>query len=554
MTQLKKKIISNRRAEELNPKGFSKLAKSDTFIDEDRLKGIYDEIFYIAPKTGKESHTNIIEQVDDYVNHQENLRLDNEIKKLTKKLSGKETELVVLENPSSKEHPVYEDGAIIVVGENGQQYQDMTTKYIMQEGRRRAFSNESIFITTKKLLQIPAGDLDGRYYLTINDLNSLPDGPPIADTIDLQLKGNDLETDIPDIMAVSAYIDIELECLGNEVSDYVNTVTGNILDLGVNTFQFYLNNDACVVKYIKDDYINDSEGPTLSEEVIPKGEKSTIRILRETDMGNNLIPTDISTNPTYGYSNNLPTNVAYNGNELFNYTKLWGPNREYPSVVYASGRLMSKEIENTHIGDVLSQFGETQDISQKLFNGLPTNQTAEGAFGEADIQLITDPNYTGQARSTYGTKLIYKNPGFYGSLNQSSDLQSKVFNRSNSPYYQLTTSQGYPVYGQPIIRYDNKYCVVVNTYKSNLTRYVQFLDIENNHIFKKRRGQVEDAMGFGMDYSSSEIFGMKWETLDKSRIRFIGLQEYKTNEQAVDDNIFNSVGGSNYEINPINSL
>ena len=40
------------------------------------------------------------------------------------------------------------------------------------------------------------------------------------------------------------------------------------------------------------------------------------------------------------------------------------------------------------------------------------------------------------------------------------------------------------IYGQPIIRYDNKYCVVVNTYKSNLTRYVQFLDIENNHIFK----------------------------------------------------------------------
>ena len=215
---------------------------------------------------------------------------------------------------------------------------------------------------------------------------------------------------------------------------------------------------------------------------------------------------------------------------------------------------MSKEIENSHIGDVLSQMGEFQNLSQRVFNGLPTNQTAEGDFGEANIQLITDPNYTGQDISTYGTKLIYKNPGFYGSLNQDNDLQSKVFNDRNNAYYQIKTSQGYPIYGQPIIRYDNKYCVVIRAYKSGLTRYVRFLNLENNSTFRKRRGQVEDAMGFAMDYNSSTIFGMRWDTLDKSRIKFIGLQEYKTNLQPVDDNIFNSIDGSNYEINQYNSL
>ena len=57
-----------------------------------------------------------------------------------------------------------------------------------------------------------------------------------------------------------------------------------------------------------------------------------------------------------------------------------------------------------------------------------------------------------------------------------------------------------------------------------------------------------------MDLSGNDILGLRWDTLKKDRIKYIGLQEYKTREQPVDDNIFNSTDGSNFEINQYNSL
>ena len=56
-----------------------------------------------------------------------------------------------------------------------------------------------------------------------------------------------------------------------------------------------------------------------------------------------------------------------------------------------------------------------------------------------------------------------------------------------------------------------------------------------------------------MDYSSSTIYGVKWGSISKSRIKFVGLQEFKTNEHLSSENFFNSPEGSNYEINTYNS-
>ena len=206
---------------------------------------------------------------------------------------------------------------------------------------------------------------------------------------------------------------------------------------------------------------------------------------------------------------------------------------------------MSQEIENAHIANFLLQLGEVQDTSKKLFNGLPAQTT--GVWGESSIVLIDDPNYTGQTLSDYGTKKIYNSPGLYGSLGQENNLQQQVFNNPTNVYY----AAGY--YGQPIIRYNSTYCIVISAYKSGVTRYVSFLDLINGSIFTKKRKQVRDAMGFEMDYNSGTIFGMRWDTLPKDRLRYPGLQEYRTRLQSVDDNIFNPVQGSNFEINQFNA-
>ena len=420
-----KEILSNQHSNELLDKDFKKLAESTSYINSSRIKDIYYDIFYEMSKVGKNSHENIINQSYNYVYSQENRQLDVQIKKLVEETYTKEKELTQLETPLLEEHPVYENQSLIQAGENGMGYQDMDTVWIMQEGRKRAIKNEEVFLLLKKALGIPLGPFDGRYYVMLSELNAIPDGPDVTNSSDLMLQGNSLKVELPDLHLSGAYTDLRLECLGNEVADYVDALTDNMLDLNVNALQFYLGNEACVVKYIKDDYFGDDTGPTLVEVSIPKGQTRQIRILRRTTMQNNMIPSDIMNNEIYGYNNNVPTNIAYNGNDITGYWKLWGPGEEYSSIVHASGRIMSEEIPNEHIGDVLSLIGETQNLDKRLFNGLPDQTT--GVWGESSIELITNPNYTGQELSDWGTKMIYRSPGHYGSLGQSQKIQDPLW-------------------------------------------------------------------------------------------------------------------------------
>ncbi len=537
--KLKKTIISNKHANDVLNKNFNQLAKTENLLDFDAIKNIYNNVFYYVPKTGKESHKTLIEESYNHIYFNYNRQLDLKIKRLIKDLSRKEGELTSLENPESQEHPIYEDRAILIAGEGGMQYQDMDTKYIMQEGRKRAFSDDNIFFTTKKLLGIPLEDNDGRYFLTVDELNELPDAPEIAITDDLHVKGDDLVVDLGDIMGSSAYYEVEFECLGNEVSDYVGALSDNMLDLDVETFQFYMGNDACTIKYIKDEYTNDELGPKVHEVSIPKGETKTLKILRRTGMENDLIPENLG--PYYSITPAI--SIEYNGNDITNYERNWGPYGDYESIVYAEGRIMSTEKESAHIANAMMQMGEIQDTSRKLFNGLGTTQT--GAWGEADIVVIEDPNYTGQELSVYGTKMIYNIPGAYGNLGQSNDLQEKVFSNPSHPYYAAK------YYGQPIFRYENSYLMLNKTYKSWGKRF-SFYDLGAFPVREITKHHSNVSI-MDLDLSGNDILGVRWDTLDKSRIRFPGLQEYKTREQNIDDNIFNPAQGSNYELNQYNS-
>tara|TARA_Y100000592_G_scaffold100152_1_gene178876 strand:+ start:2223 stop:3857 length:1635 start_codon:yes stop_codon:yes gene_type:complete len=540
--QIKKNIKSNKLANEQLSKNFSELAQSNITISEENFKDIYQDLFYKISKKGGNSHTTLIDQSYEYVYKSHDKRLDRRVKNLLKKLGAKESELAFLENPLTNEHPIYENNSILMAGENGLPFQDMTTKYIMQEGRKRAFDNDEVFNITKKALGLSLDDNDGRFFISLNELNSIENGPIITTTTDLNIKGTDLIVDLPDVLGSSAYVDVEFECLGNEISDYVGALTNNLLDLNINTLQFYTGNESCVIKYIQDDYVNDEIGPSIIEQSISKGEKKVIRLLRRTELSNNMIPENIN---NY-YEDNIPINIQYNNTEITNYERNWGPYGDYESVVYAEGRIMSQEVENPSIANYLLSLGETQNTDYRLFNGLPSQTT--GIWGESDIVVITDPTYTGQEKSIYNTKMIYNAPGTYGSLNQDEDLQIKVFDDPGNIYYKPF------FYGQPILRYNNTYCVIRKAYMGGFaTRKAIFVDLITGDEFKKTRTQIRDAMNFEMD-KDVDPYDMKWDTLNKDRISYIGLQEVKTLLQPVDDNIFNGIDGSNFELNPYNTL
>ena len=327
--QLKKNVFSNKKIKEQIPLNFEQLAKSNPSISLNRIKEIFDEIFYKIPIEGKESHKNIVEQEYSYLYSDHNSSLENKIKYLGDKVAAASTALdnETITSLNTTEHPLYEDGALLQQGANGSPLQDAIHIWIMQEGRKRRFESQSdpIFLEVKKALHLPGDNNDGRYYVSTEDLNNIPDGKPIVTTEDLNLKGNQIVplNDLPDIEARHAYYKVELECLGSEVSDFSNqTING---DINTSQLQFYLGSDGCTIKYFKDEFSTDEIAMTIETLNINKGETVTLDILRE-GLGEEDSGLPIDRNYYYSSAGAYDiANVDYYGNDISDYIKNWGP-------------------------------------------------------------------------------------------------------------------------------------------------------------------------------------------------------------------------------------
>ena len=149
---------------------------------------------------------------------------------------------------------------------------------------------------------------------------------------------------------------------------------------------------------------------------------------------------------------------------------------------------------------------------------------------------------------------------------QEEKLQEKVFNNPGNPYYQPTATlyySTYSIYGQPILRYDNKYLVIANAVGDGLSgRFVLFYIVgdggDNNGTFMSlKRGKFEDRFGMTISYSGGTIHHLNWPELDTdTRLKYPGLQEWQLNEYASGNvgNYFNpNDGGSNYELTNANT-
>tara|TARA_B100000287_G_C20660878_1_gene790110 strand:- start:627 stop:2315 length:1689 start_codon:yes stop_codon:yes gene_type:complete len=526
-----KNIVSNQEVVDKMDLGFSELAESSVPVDEESILNDYDNVFYNMKVSGDHSHKALVNKIYDHVNYAWVTNMDRKIIRKSDEVVEKENELMAAENPGVNNPPgqIYEDGSYLIAGENGVKYPEMDTVYIMQEGRKRAIASADIFrFVIRRAAGLPE-DFSGKYYVSFTEINNIPDGPTIHTLADLNIKGDDLKVDLPPILGASAFVDVQFYCAGNEVSDYSNSAK-IIADVNnIEEMQFYLDNDPCIIKYIDDQYVNDEYGPTVATKIFERGETVTLRLLRRSTNALNNVPSDMD----QYYQEGL--DIQYNNNSFINYIRQWGPGQLYDTVVYASGRIKSKQVP----------FAETLQISQdnlswEIFNGLPTENTGIWAKNP-DITLITAEGYTGQELSDYGTRMIYKQSGLWGALGQASDLQSDVFDKPDSPYYHTT------FYGQPIVRYDNDWCIIWYTYKSAGKRF-RLYRLNDRSAFGKKRQRLEDSMGLHMDLSGNDILGIRWDTLHKDRVRYPGLQEYQTKEWNGLGNYFNPTnGGNNYK-------
>ena len=352
--------------------------------------------------------------------------------------------------------------------------------------------------------------------------------------------------------------------------------------------------DGCKIHYISDEFTNDDIGPEVKVLSLEYGESQTVKILRDSS---------VSDDAGFGLSN-IPPNlqeyyddfgspefgVLLNGSPVEEYTKLWGAGQRYNSVIYAEGRILSQEEKDSDISNEFYQ----QDDSLRLFNGLGTNFDVVPKPYDYGAEMFGDVRRIyARINSTFSYE-----PLFWGNLNQNAELNENFQDR-NYKYYQkqvrrnegvnitnfikdllpdsiswlvpkivIFQSEAFNVYGQPIIRYDNDYYVILkgDFFGIRLHLKVAGVTIIDQSIgfnffllyrlrdgdFKvKRHTKLDDAsVNIGLNFDSSGQYkSIRYGGANLSKISFIGLQGYQLNGYDGTGNYFNPEnGGSNTQL------
>ena len=203
---LSKKIISNQRAKELHSNDFSELTISEEKYDSEKIKRIYNDVFYQIPKRGKESHESIVIQSTDYVHPEINENLDDSIRGLEEKHSELNEEyLKTLLPPKTQEHPIFPNGLFVQEGDITRNIpiEPLSDIWFIQQGFKRKLGRNGDSVNGywhRLLRQVQyeeVFDKEGEYrslktspnfqYLTPDDLNSIPDGEDINQGGDLSI-------------------------------------------------------------------------------------------------------------------------------------------------------------------------------------------------------------------------------------------------------------------------------------------------------------------------------------------------------------------------------
>ena len=524
---LRKRITSNKHSNTVINKKFEKLAKSGDPIDPERIKNMYNDSFFKIKKTGKLSHNEIIEQSYNYVFYRLNQTLDNRIDTLLYDLDEWNNKLTDSQLPNINEHSVYDDGSFLMAGESPDQepYQDMFTVWVMQEGRKRPIADVNVYNTIRKAYGLEIGETTGIYYLTIEELNLIPDGTPIHVYPDLNLEGNSLIAEDVDLELTSAYYEASFYCEGNEVQDVYNIILN---DNGASQGQFFVNNEGCRIKFLVDNGTVDEVLPEIVEVQFNKGDQIIQRFVRETfSLNNSGMPTNISELYTLNSPGELTYDTAYVAGAMdvgvmpiSDYIREWGPMGKFTGIVYAEGRIKYRELK------------PNEETDSHILNGLPSSPSMGSYYQVVNVDQLNQ-------NTPFGTNRIFAPGGTF------------------------------PIYGQPIIRHDQRYNVILAI--RSKTWDIASIDVGSQEwfvlydltggrgVYTRRRRDLKNAgINLDMGFSDSGPDRIKWENADRSKIKFIGLKGYGTvgynNSGVGNDNPFNpNNGGSNFEINSYNN-
>ena len=322
--KLTKKIISNNLSNKLYAKSFSDLTRSEPPVTEDRITTIYNDLFYQIPKHGKKSHESIIIESRDYLYPQVNETLDGQIDSLVDEIEKKNEELIQLQT-ARPSHPTYPNGSFLAAGNHNGQFQGMDTIYVMQDGMKRAIASDGMYRLIRKCLKISGEAYSELYFLSVDELNEIPDGVTIEYQWHLSMLS--FAADYGDIYLRFPWQELTLYCEGREADDSYNLISGD----------FWLDDDpddACTVSYVKNIYEGDPEPYSIETITIGVGQSKFIEFAEDDD-GLEGIPKQVKAE--YDQYYDYHTDVQRTG------TRLWGKDQKYKGIVYAEGRLFIGE-------------------------------------------------------------------------------------------------------------------------------------------------------------------------------------------------------------------
>jgi len=579
--ELTKKIISHRKSNNIYSKSFNDLQKSSRILDDDKIEEIYNNLFYKIPKEGKNSHEYIIIQSKDYLYPGINKRLEDKIDTLVNRIEGLQKELNDLRKPPP-EHPDYPNGSMLTAGTfDGGQYQAMQTVYYMQEGKKRAFASAELYYIVRKAEKYPGENWSELIFLSVNDLNAIPDGKKI--TSNSSLSSKNIDADYGDIYQRLPYYTLDLYCEGREANDTLDLVNG---DFWLDTDE----DDACTVRYIKnsfdgDEHLGESYKWSVETQTIGVGKTKTIKFAKDDDVQNlQGIPSEF-TEDDYNAEYNYALDVQQTG------VRHWGKDARFKGIVYAEGRL------------TITEGGDA--FNTKQHGPISTGLTFDEVMPSGVRKIYSS------CRQPDG---VYEDP-CYGDLNQWGSTLRNAFDDPTFEYYKKTirfdffkissdtglsnttilklknATSNFALYGQPILRKNEKFYVYLTSKKywliDDMEDYIKhdyhiFYDLLNKkvtafhdmdmedyffnkdfHPFKVHKAVVEASAAVAEANNSSIVYPhgnlgtdtdnyFNWEYIDSSRVAYVGLVGYNTKGTPSNSgNYFNPTDeGSNFELTP----
>ena len=503
---LLKKIISNESAKEKLNSPFKEVIISEEKYDSEKIKGIYNDLFYSINKKGKKSHTSIIEQSTDRVYPEININLDDKISSLEEKIEELSNIHLSGSLPQiTPQHPIYNNGILVQNGNplNNIAIDPEDTIFYLQQGFKRPITTSYRGYYIRMLRQAegeivyggdgsirPLNESPQFRFLSNTDLNLIPNGEDISEGNSLNLKT------ITDQGPNYTYDEMTLEfvCEGVEkfykyghnsvnfqynLDDYDGGRTGG--------GYWWLDKNASCKMYIA---TPDNRGMWVTIGV--DGPK-TIRVSRSAkwyghEIGGTTDPLDSRFYDDYSFKE---TWIGGYGVPLVRW-QMWGENKPFPQISRVSaGSRLNIRVRKPFLPDGTPVDG---DGKSHKFNASIDGEEEAVTQGVPNQAFIFNSQY--DQKSIYGTRMINQNcvgpdipaEGCYGDLHQDWQLQ-RFLEDPNFGYYREEMNGSLHdklngkrplIYGQPILKVNGKFAVFLWAIKWADYYANFFQDLEND--------------------------------------------------------------------------